>query len=198
MTDITQQHEFIEEFGFGVVISASGGLSATHLPFVLKTDEGEKGVLYTHCAKSNPLWSSLQKQNVLVIFTGPHAYISPSWYSSKPAVPTWNYTAVHAYGVASLLNPEDSLKAVNHLVGKYEPQLLIENDIVSKKIKHQMLPGIVAIKIEINQIEGKLKLGQNRSLEDQTGIYNALSSSKKVENLALANYMQKHNGSLIE
>jgi transcriptional regulator len=193
MTEIADKHQFIHEHGFGVVISCVDVLSATHLPFVLQTNEGEQGVLYAHCAKANPLWKSLEGQNALVIFTGPHAYISPSWYTSKPAVPTWNYTAVHAYGIASLLNPQDTLKAVDQVVQKYEPQLLIDRDIVTDQIKHKLLAGIVGFKIELSKIEGQLKLGQNKSKEDQTGIYNALNSSRNLQNLSLARFMQKQN-----
>ena len=193
MTEITHKHQFIDEFGFGVVISSADGLSGTHLPFVLHADEGEQGVLYAHCAKANPHWKDLEGQNVLVIFTGPHSYISPSWYTSKPAVPTWNYTAVHAYGVASLLGPQDTLKAVDQIVEKYEPKLLVKRDIVTDKIKHQMLAAIVGFKIELTKLEGKLKLGQNRSKDDQAGVYNSLISSNNLDNLALAKFMQNLN-----
>jgi transcriptional regulator len=193
MTDTTDKHEFIQEYGFGVVISADNGLSATHLPFVLKADEGELGVLYAHCAKANTHWHNLEGQNVLVIFTGPHAYISPSWYKTQPAVPTWNYTAVHAYGVASLLNPQDTLTAVDEVVKKHEPQLLVSRDIVTDQIKHKLLAGIVGFKVELTTIEGQLKLGQNRSQEDQAGIYKTLSNSQDLSDLALAKYMYKQN-----
>jgi transcriptional regulator len=191
MTELANKHQFIEEFGFGVVISATDGLSATHLPFVLHKNEGEQGVLYTHCAKANTHWKNLEAQEVLVIFTGPHAYISPSWYNTKTAVPTWNYTAVHAYGVVSLLSPQDTLKAVDQVVEKYEPQLLVDRDIVTDPIKHKMLAGIVGFKIELTQIQGQLKLGQNRSQDDQAGVYAALSSSPDLHNVALARYMKK-------
>jgi transcriptional regulator len=193
MTEIADKHQFIHEHGFGVVISSVNDMSATHLPFVLHTDEGEQGVLYAHCAKANPHWKNLEGQNVLVIFTGPHSYISPSWYTSKPAVPTWNYTAVHAYGVASLLSPQDTLKAVDQIVEKYEPQLLVKRDIVTDQIKHQMLAAIVGFKIELTKLEGKLKLGQNRSKDDQAGVYNSLISSNNLDNLALAKFMQNLN-----
>ncbi|WP_293748042.1 FMN-binding negative transcriptional regulator [uncultured Paraglaciecola sp.] len=193
MNEITDKHEFIQEYGFGVVISADNGLSATHLPFVLKADEGEKGVLYAHCAKANSHWHTLEGQNVLVIFTGPHAYISPSWYKTQPAVPTWNYTAVHAYGVASLLNPQETLTAVDEVVKKYEPQLLVSRDIVTDQIKQKLLAGIVGFKVELTTIEGQLKLGQNRSQEDQAGIYKTLSNSQNLSDLALAKYMYKQN-----
>jgi transcriptional regulator len=193
MTEITHKHQFIDEFGFGVVISSADGLSGTHLPFVLHADEGEQGVLYAHCAKANPHWKDLEGQNVLVIFTGPHSYISPSWFTTKPAVPTWNYTAVHAYGVASLLDPHQTLKAVEQVVEKYEPQLLVQQDIVTDQIKHKMLAGIVGFKIALTTLEGQLKLGQNKSKDDQTGVLNALNNSNNLNDLMLSNYMQKMN-----
>jgi transcriptional regulator len=157
----------------------------------LQTDEGEQGVLYAHCAKANPHWKSIEAAKVLVIFTGPHSYISPSWYTTKPAVPTWNYTAVHAYGIASLLDPQETLKAVDQVVEKYEPQLLIDQDIVTESFKHKMLAAIVGFKIELTNLEGQLKLGQNRSKEDQAGIYEALNNSGSFDDLALAKYMEK-------
>ena len=193
MTELADTHQFIDEFGFGVVISSADGLSGTHLPFVLHADEGEKGALYAHCAKANPHWKDLEGQNVLVIFTGPHGYISPSWYTSKPAVPTWNYTAVHAYGVASLLDPHQTLEAVEKVVEKYEPQLLVQRDIVTDQIKHKMLAGIVGFKIVLTRLEGQLKLGQNKSKDDQTGVLNALNNSNNLNDLILSSYMQKMN-----
>jgi transcriptional regulator len=193
MLEVADKHQFIHEFGFGVVISSADGLSGTHLPFVLHADEGEQGVLYAHCAKTNPHWKDFEDQNVLVIFTGPHSYISPSWYTTKPAVPTWNYTAVHAYGIASLLGPQQTLKAVDLVVEKYEPQLLVKRDIVTDQIKHKMLAGIVGFKIELTKLEGKLKLGQNRLKSDQINVFNALNSSNNLDSLGLAKYMKKLN-----
>lgn len=193
MLEVAEKHQFIDEFGFGVVISSADGLSGTHLPFVLHADEGEQGVLYAHCAKANPHWKDLEGQNVLVIFTGPHGYISPSWYTTKPAVPTWNYTAVHAYGAVTLLDPDATLKAVDQVVEKYEPQLLVERDIVTDQIKHKMLAGIVGFKIALTKLEGQLKLGQNKNKDDQTGVLNALNNSNNLNDLMLSNYMQKMN-----
>ena len=193
MLQVAEKHQFIDEFGFGVIISSADDLSATHLPFVLHADEGEQGVLYAHCAKANPHWKNLEGQNVLVIFTGPHSYISPSWYTTKPAVPTWNFTAVHAYGMVSLLGPQQTLQAVDQLVEKYEPQLLVKRDIVTDSIKHKMLAGIVGFKIELTKLEGQLKLGQNRSQSDKARVYQRLNSSRNLDNLGLAKYMQQLN-----
>jgi transcriptional regulator len=108
-------------------------------------------------------------------------------------VPTWNYTAVHAYGVASLLDPHQTLEAVEKVVEKYEPQLLVQRDIVTDQIKHKMLAGIVGFKIVLTRLEGQLKLGQNKSKDDQTGVLNALNNSNNLNDLILSSYMQKMN-----
>ncbi|MBD5770354.1 FMN-binding negative transcriptional regulator [Marinomonas colpomeniae] len=191
MDDLFVAHDFIEEFGFGLIVSSS--LTGTHIPFVLHKNEGEKGTLYSHCAKANPHWKELDKAEVLIVFTGPHSYISPSWYAKSPGVPTWNYSAVHAYGVVSLLNDNETLEAVEEVVHKYEPALLAKRDIITDEFRDKLLSGVVGFKIELSRIEGKLKLGQQRAKEDQVGVFNALSNSKNLDDLALANYMEKLN-----
>ena len=191
ITDIAQAHQFINEFSFGVIVSNS--LTGTHIPFVLSTQENQYGTLYTHCAKANPHWKELEGSEVMVIFTGPHSYISPNWYAKGPAVPTWNYTAVHAYGTVTLLNDLDTLNTVNDVVQKYEPSLLKEQKVLTHEYRDKLLAGIVGFKIELTKIEGQLKLGQQRSKPDQRGVYNALKQSKKIDDEALAQYMEKMN-----
>lgn len=191
MSDLSTTHDFIDEFGFGVIVS--GSLTGTHLPFVLHRDEGRNGVLYSHCAKANPHWKELDNQEVLIIFSGPHSYISPSWYAHSPAVPTWNYAAVHAYGTVSLLDNTQTLDAVEAVVNKYEPDLLVKKSIITDEYRDKMLLGIVGFKVELSHIEGKLKLGQLRKKEDQLGVYEALSQSNNPEGQALALYMKKMN-----
>ena len=191
MSEKTEQHQFIHDFAFGVLVSSS--LSGTHLPFVLREEEGENGVLYTHCAKENPHWQELDNADVLVVFTGPHNYISPSWYAKGPAVPTWNYTTVHAYGRVSFLNDDQTIEALDDVVTSYEPELLVCRDILTDKIKERLLPAIVGFKIEISRMEGKIKLGQQRSTADQQGVYKKLSTSQNLEDMALAQYMKRIN-----
>ena len=191
MDDLPTAHDFIDEFGFGLIVSNS--LTGTHIPFVLHKTEGEKGTLYTHCARANSHWKELDKTEVLIVFTGPHSYISPSWYAKSPGVPTWNYSAVHAYGVVSLLDDNETLYAVEEVVNKYEPELLVKRDIITDEFRDKLLSGIVGFKIELSKVEGKLKLGQQRTKEDQVGVFNALSNSGDLESLALANYMKKLN-----
>lgn len=180
-------HEFIDEFSFGVVISKS--LEGTHLPFILKKDEGEFGSLYGHFAKANPQWKRLSGKEVLVIFSGPHAYISPTWYAKSPAAPTWNYAAVHVYGVVEILNTTQAREVAEQTVNKYEPSLLVERNILTNELIEKLLPGIVGFKITISRIEGKLKLGQQRISEDQRGVVEGLQSVDSHKAQALVNYM---------
>jgi transcriptional regulator len=187
--DISIAHNFINEFGFGVIVTSS--LTGTHIPFVLHNEEGEKGVLYSHCARANKHWQELDGSDVLIIFMGPHSYISPSWYAQSPGVPTWNYSAVHAYGKVSLLNDTQTLEAVEEVVNKYEPDLLVKRDIITDEFRDKLLSGIVGFKIEISDIECKLKLGQQRKSEDQSGVYNALLNSSDFDAQSLAQHMKK-------
>lgn len=184
-------HDFINEFGFGVIVSNS--LTGTHIPFVLHQNEGEYGTLYSHCAKANPHWKELDGAKVLIIFSGPHSYISPSWYAQSPAVPTWNYASVHAYGKVSLLNASQTLEAVEEVVHKYEPDLLIKRNIITNEFRDKLLTGIVGFKVELSNIEGKQKLGQQRKVEDQIGVYNALKNSEDLYAQSLAKYMKEHS-----
>jgi transcriptional regulator len=191
MSDLSQLHNFMHEFSFGVMVC--GSLEGTHLPFVLQPQEGEKGSLYAHLAKANTHWESLEGKQVLVIFNGPHSYISPSWYAKGPAVPTWNYAAVHAYGVVKLLDNNQTLDVLDKTILKYEPELLTEREQVTPEYTQKLVKAIVGFKIELTQLQGKLKLGQNRTIEDQQGVYSALSESNLLDEKALANFMLDSN-----
>ncbi len=189
MKELSEAHDFIDELGFGVIVSSS--LNGTHIPFVLHRTEGENGVLYSHCAKVNPHWKELEGTEALIIFTGPHSYISPSWYAQSPAVPTWNYAAVHAYGKVSLLNGQQTLDVVEEVVDKYEPELLVKRDVITDEFRDKLLSGIVGFKVELSNVEGKLKLGQQRKTDDQVGVYNALKNSDDLAAQSLVQYMAK-------
>ena len=206
MEDTTQIHAFMKAFSFAVLVSSTNNttddkdeiknhqdheinnLNGTHLPFILNEQEG---VLYSHMAKANPHWKSLEDTEVLIIFSGPHAYISPTWYAKSPAVPTWNYAAVHAYGKVSLLNDDDTLSVIDDTLNTYEPELLESQDLVTPEFKHKLLSAIVGFKVEITKLEGKLKLGQHRPKADQEGVFKALSESPRLDDQALAEYMKK-------
>ena len=155
----------------------------------MNKNEGELGTLYGHLAKANPQWKRLNGKEALVIFSGPHAYISPTWYATSPAAPTWNYAAIHVYGMVEILNLTQTREIIEQLVNKYEPSLLKERDILTNEIVEKLLPGIVGIKITISRIEGKLKLGQQRISEDQRGVVEGLQSVDSYGAKALVHYM---------
>ena len=192
MNDKSRCHNFIEQFSFGVMVS--NGLDASHLPFLLNREEGEQGVLYAHLSRANPQWRELEDRDALIIFQGPHGYISPSWYSSKPAVPTWNYAAVHAKGKVELLDDEATLALVENLTEKYEPALLDDSEVMSLELNRRLLRGIVGFKIAIASLQGTEKLGQNRKEQDILGIEQGLLASELQEALQLLAYMQQVRG----
>ncbi|MBD2797066.1 FMN-binding negative transcriptional regulator [Xenorhabdus sp. 18] len=183
--------EFISTYSFGLLVSSS--LTGTHIPFVFNPDEGDKGVLYGHIAKANPHWKELEKQRVLVVFTGPHTYISPTWYESENAVPTWNYTAVHCYGVTKILSGDETKLALESLVNKYENGLTENTQLMPEEFLNKQRQAIVGFKIIIDEIQAKEKLGQHKSLSDQRGVYTSLSESSRADDKKLANYMKIRN-----
>lgn len=185
--------DFIAEQGFGILISSD--LNATHLPILFDRNVGEAGCLYGHMAKANPHHKDLQGQRVVVIFNGPHSYISPSWYASKPAVPTWNYAAVHCYGRFELVSDEQNQAAMDALVEKYEPALSDNPEIMPADYQQRLRQAVVGFRIVVDEIQAKEKLGQHRKVEDQQGVYRALQQSTSADAVSLAAYMQKrHKG----
>lgn len=191
ITDPAVIRELIAENGFGMLVSAD--LTASHLPLIYQPVPGELGCLYGHFAKSNPHWQVAENQRVLVIFQGPHAYISPTWYRTKPAVPTWNYAEVHCYGYLSLLSDEDNQTAMQQLITKYEPALLNQPDVMPDDYQAKLRAAVVGFKIVLDEIQAKEKLGQHRKIEDQQGVYSALQNAKHSDAASLAAYMQKRN-----
>ncbi|MCB1063911.1 MAG: FMN-binding negative transcriptional regulator [Verrucomicrobiae bacterium] len=185
---------FIRDHSFATIVTHDGTRShATHVPVLLEAGRGPQGTLVFHLAKANPQWRHFESGSEgLVIFTGPHAYISPAWYESQPAVPTWNYTAVHVYGVPRLVTDHDRFAQM-----LYD---LIENFEVGKEgrwsgempeeFRDRLMNGIVGVEIEITRIEGKFKLSQNRS-EDASGVIAALAASSNQTDREVAEWMAR-------
>jgi transcriptional regulator len=176
--DLTTLHALMQNYSFATLITQHDGVPfASHLPLLLRPAEGPYGTLVGHMARANPQWRDFNAaQEALVIFQGPHAYISPSWYEVHPSVPTWNYAAVHAYGTPQLIDDSATLYEMLHtLVRTYEapmPQpwaFELPADYV-----HNMMQGIVGFTMRIRRLEGKCKLSQNRSLGDQKRVVTAL------------------------
>lgn len=178
---IDRLHSFMEQHSFATIVSAADGSpSAIHLPVVVQPNGGRFGTLVAHMARANPLWRSWTSETeVLVIFTGPHAYISPSWYDQQVTVPTWNYSAVHAYGRARLITDPEALRAlVIQQTNLYEG---LEGSTWDRSLMDQvmesLLKGIVGFSIEIERLDGKFKFNQNRSVADHEGVTVALERS---------------------
>jgi transcriptional regulator len=188
-------HDLIRQNSFATVIShGADEIVASHLPILLDSERGPQGTLLGHMARANPQWRDFQDETeVLVIFTGPHAYISPSWYEAELSVPTWNYAAVHAYGVPRLVENGDELYAIlETMVRTYESPLekpwtlQPPDDYLSR-----MMNAIVGFEIRLTRLEGKLKLTQNRSAADQQRVVAALMHQGDPLGIEVAKLMQR-------
>jgi transcriptional regulator len=195
MTDPVKIAEVISTHNFGMMISRDGdSLFASHLPFLHHPQEGSPGKLTSHLAKANRHWKLFNDQEeTLIIFNGPHSYISPNWYVTEQAVPTWNYVTVHVYGKARTTSESNLAKVLEETVTKHESERpdswttgRLLDDLQAKL--HQ---AIVGIEIAITRVEAKFKLGQNRSKEDRAKMLTALKGATDSDSLALARYMER-------
>jgi transcriptional regulator len=195
VNDIKTIHEFIKTHSFATIFSQHGNSpSATHLPFIIDTEAGERGMLSAHMARANPLWKTWTPETqVLVVFTGPHAYISPGWYENQIAVPTWNYSAVHAYGKPQLIHDPVLLRPmVEALVQIYEKKEASTWDhSLMESIMDIELKAIVGFQVVIEKFEAKFKFNQNRSREDRDGVREALAKTACPFKQETASFMNK-------
>ncbi len=185
--------EFMKEYNFAAMVSsAKKRYWATHLPFLVEETGGEI-ILKAHMAKANPQWANFRPdEDVLVIFQEPHAYISPKLYDNPVSVPTWNYIAVHAYGVPEILpGIEERIALLEDSFKAFDSSLKEQWDVLPADYKTELLEGIVAFRIKITNIEGKFKLSQNRTEGDRTRIIDALSSKNEKTKQDIASYMEK-------
>lgn len=189
--DLNIISDIIAEHSFGTLISSD--LGATRLPLIYRKSEPGKGYILGHMARANPQWRNLSGKRVSVLFNGPHAYISPTWYASAPAVPTWNYVQVQCFGIFHELNNADTLHAINALMLKYEPEIIDDEALMSPDYVNKLLKAVVGLRIEVTDIHAKEKLGQHKSSQDQLGVFEALTNSSNGGARELAHYMQQRN-----
>lgn len=194
MTDADAIRRFIGENSFGILFSESTERpEATHLPFVFDASREEQGVLLGHFARANSHWKRLPSdKEVLVVFQGPHSYVSPSWYVSENLVPTWNYGVVHAYGRAKLIDDREGLvnilEALIHAnESGFEKPWDIEQ---AADVLDKMLKAIIGLEIKITKIEAKLKLSQNQSKQDVLGAADVLEKSTNTMHQDVAHMMK--------
>ena len=198
--DIKILHQQMQASPLPVLVThASQGLLASHVPMLLNPDEGPCGTLYGHLARANPHWQDLaQGTEALVIFAGEQAYISPTFYPGKAdhgkAVPTWNYLAVHAYGMAEVFDDaERLLSLVSRLSDRHEanrPAPWAVSDAPDDYVD-SMLKAIVGFRLPITRLQGKRKLSQNRDARDQAGVRQGLLANPNPQDHALAHLMVK-------
>jgi transcriptional regulator len=183
--DVSAQHDLIDACDFGVVVgNGPNGLFATHIPMMLKRDEGGLGALYGHVARANP-HAGLFGKEALVIFSGPHAYVSPTWYSDRTSnVPTWNYAAVHCYGVPQQAGG-DVLAHLRQMVERYEGAAGWRVEELKAEMRETLPRGIVAFRMEIQRIEGKAKLSQNKPREERLRVIEGLKAAGEGKLVAL-------------
>jgi transcriptional regulator len=181
-----------------LVTHGEEGLQASHLPLLLRPDQGPNGTLYGHFARANPQWKALQNgAQALVVFAGADAYVSPGFYPSKAehgkVVPTWNYVAVHAYGTAEVFTDADRLRDLvsaltdRHEAGRSNPWKVAD---APADYIDGMLKAIVGFALPIQRLEGKRKLSQNRSTADIAGVREGLAASPDAHDQALSHLMR--------
>ena len=196
-------HDLMRRHSFATLVSVLGGeLFSTHLPLLLDPARGEYGTLVGHLARANPHWRAFDSAGTtdqsgpetLAIFSGPHAYVSPSWYETEMAVPTWNYVAVHAYGRPRVIEDAERLKRVlADLVGTYESgfERPWQMDRLPDDYVNKMAANVVGFEIEITRLEGKRKLSQNRPQADRAGAIAGLRRHGGPEGKAVAEMMER-------
>jgi transcriptional regulator len=191
--DQTRLHDFIEQNSFGVLVSQVEGLPfASHLPFLLERTAGPHGHLVGHVARANPQWRNLGGQTALAIFSGPHVYVSPTWYEAEQVVPTWNYTAVHASGQVEVVEESGALlQIVQQSVRVYEQAMPRPWSFdPSSAFVERLLRQIVGFRIVIERIEGKWKLNQNHPVERRRRVIRALKDQGGTNAEAVAALME--------
>ncbi|HSE76819.1 MAG TPA: FMN-binding negative transcriptional regulator [Alphaproteobacteria bacterium] len=195
-TNTAVLHDLIESYSFGALVTGGGDEPyATHVPFLLDRERGAHGTLITHLSRGNPHWRQIADAMALVIFSGPHGYVSPSWYEVHPAVPTWNYAAVHAYGRVRLIEDPAKLEAlVKRLVRTHEGGRADawSTDGLPPAFMTGMLRGIVGLEIPVERLEGKFKLSQNRKTVDRKRVIARLAGSSSESERELAEFMTRH------
>lgn len=194
MTDRNEIFDFIRNNSFAILISTnSGKLNATHLPVLLKSDEMKNWFLYAHVAKANHQMKDIDEE-VLVIFSGAHKYISPAWYETNQTVPTWSYLSVHVYGKIKILEDRESKIEIIKDIVKYfegdESKYKIED--LKESYFEEQLRRITTFKIEITKIEGKKKISQNHPEERQQRVFEKLMSFEDENSKDIAKYMKKN------
>jgi len=193
-TNLVKLHDLIDDYNFGTLFCQMGRASVEieHIPFILDRTDGPNGSLLGHVAKSNQVWHSFERvAPVVIVFHGPHGYISPAWYTTREAVPTWNYAVVHAQGKPRVLDENELVLLLERLVSKHEGQTASAWSVaeIRKETFQELKREIVGFRMRIEKITGKFKLGQNRVERDRQGAIEGLRRREHPLDAALAKLM---------
>lgn len=185
---------FMRTNPFAILVSnTDDGPFATHLPVSIQ-ETGGRLLIRAHVAKANPHWRTFdeeQESDSLVIFHGPHAYISPALYENPESVPTWNYAIVHAYGRGRILDRDtEKYEVLNALIASFDESYAAQWNSLREEYRARMLSHIVAFEIEVTRLETKFKLSQNRTRAEQENIIQSLSASSDSAALGVARLMR--------
>lgn len=194
MPERDRQMAFMRANSFATLVSTvDGALFASHVPVRANEDAGRVWLSF-HLAKANPQARALRSApDLLAIFHGPHAYISPSNYAAEESVPTWNFLAVHVRGVArEIADRAAKLDMLAELIGHYEAAFQLQWDALSDKYRDGMLAGIVAFEVDVTAIEGKAKLSQNRPVDDQARVADWLEAQAHAGPRAVGQLMKRN------
>ncbi len=190
--DLRSLSEFLEENSFATLVSRKDSeLCASHLPLLFESSRGKNGVLVGHFARANSQWKDADGTQVLAVFQGPHAYISPRWYGEPHVVPTWNYVAVHVSGRIRITEDRTRLlEMLRKFVAIYEQPLPDSWNLDEEaNMVEQLLSGIIGFEIDIDRIEGKWKLSQNHSLQRRQNVARVLATHDDQNSQAIARLM---------
>lgn len=191
---IDVMHALMRNHRLATLVTVNDGVpQANHLPLLIDPEPAPAGTLRGHVARANPVWREADGREVLVIFQGPQAYVTPSWYPSKretgQVVPTWNYAVVHAYGRLVVHDDREWLRTVvtrltdQQEAGRQQPWRV---DDAPPDYVDRMLGAIVGIEIPVSRLAGKWKVSQNRSEADRSGVAEGLRQSDEVQAQAMA------------
>lgn len=189
-TDKKEILDFIKRFNFGTIVTVKDNFpTGTHLPFLIE-ERGDSIFLISHFAKANKQWQELN-ENTLVIFSEPHAYISPKFYEKLQNVPTWNYISVHCYGHGKILDGEnEKLNVIEKSINFFDDSYKAQWDGLNEQYKIGQLKGIVAFEIEIDNVQAKKKLSQNKTENERNNIIHSFEQSEDSNEKIIAEYMK--------
>ncbi|MGH9718840.1 MAG: FMN-binding negative transcriptional regulator [Bryobacteraceae bacterium] len=188
-------HDFMDEFSFVELTTASPDIRITHIPVLLDRSGGAFGKIYGHVSRQNPQSQAFDgNHSAVIVFRGPHSYISPTWYARSDVVPTWNFAVVHATGRLKSITEKKALHdLLARLITKFESYQNSGYDFAKlpESYKYGLMEGIIGFELSIERLEGKFKLGQERTEADRAGVLKNLKSRRKerpIEELTASFY----------